>query len=489
MYADWISESEPWLVAKQTFQSGSLGELAEICINEVTDSSRDGWQDGWLDHWLTELKPLGGDPTIVDAHQSARSISALVQYGDGAIARLFADSVPGNQSPWLAFEIIGCKQSMIYRPFGPVQGIIDGADGSQSRVLVDASPRIPADDSAPPLRIGLWSLDHPHAMGNHLPALRHSQSFAVLGAIGDPDRSRCKPLLDEFGCDYEPSLDALLSRNDIDAVLITSRNDHHADDAVTCAKAGRDVLCDKPIAIDPRGVKKIHDAFASGTPRFVTTYPCRFHPAMQALKQAIDRGELGRIESIAATNHGCMYEPGAPDWVKDPKQNGGGCMIDHTVHVADLIRWMTGAEFESVRALASTRLRNMPAEDIAAMHGHMTDGTVFQIDASWSRRGSDPCWGDVTIRVVGDKGSAWLDLYNNQFIQCYTGKGMELRYTDMIVHDHAMIFHDFRQARTEGDSGKNANAKDGLHSLLLAMAAYESVKFADVAPVNTLDWS
>jgi predicted dehydrogenase len=326
------------------------------------------------------------------------------------------------------------------------------------------------------IRLGILSLEHPHAAGNHFPALRYIADRVKVAAIWHPDRAVAQPWLDLFTADYCAEREALLCRDDLDAVLITSRNHEHATDAIAAAEAGKDVCCDKPISTTAADAETLVDTINRTGVRFITTFPVRFNTSVRRLKQAVDAGELGTIRAIMATNHGCMYEPGAPDWVRDPQQNGGGCLIDHTVHVADILRWLTGAEFATVRAEAATALHSMAAEDIGVLHGEMTDGTLYQIDASWSRRDRDPMWGDVTFRVVGTRGAASLDLYNNQRIEIYDRAGTHFQYPNHLVREHAEIFLDYAASKTQGRPSLCADAADGLRTVELVCAAYESVR-------------
>lgn len=327
------------------------------------------------------------------------------------------------------------------------------------------------------IHLGILSLEHPHSRGNHIPALKYMGDRIQVSAIYDPDAAFAAPWCEQFQARYYASRDELLADPNIDAVLITSTNDHHAEDAIAAARAGKDIFCDKPICIDRADAQPMIDAVRENGVIFLTTFPVRFNDAVLATKAAIDRGEFGRILAIAATNHGCMYEPGAPDWVMDPAKNGGGCIIDHTVHVADIIRWFTGEEFVDVRAEARHVLRPyINAEDVAVMHGTMTGGTVFQIDASWSRRPHNPSWGDVTIRVVGEKQTAWLDIYNNQRVEVYIGDGFEMHYPNLVAKEHGDIFDDYCRHRTEGTPLIGAGVVDGVRTIELAYAAYDSLK-------------
>ena len=168
--------------------------------------------------------------------------------------------------------------------------------------------------------------------------------------------------------------------------------------------------------------------------------------------------------------------PASPRRVRDPLENGGGCLIDHTVHVADIIRWVTGADFATAKAEIATGLRPLQAEDLGILHGQLTNGTIYQIDASWSRRAADPMWGDVTMRVVGSEGTASLDLYNNQQIEIYHSGNVTLRYPNYLLREHGEIFLDYAESRERSKPSINANAIDGLRTIELVFAGYKSAK-------------
>lgn len=327
------------------------------------------------------------------------------------------------------------------------------------------------------LSLGIISLAHPHSRGNHIPALKYMTDRFPVRAIFDSDETFAKPWCDMFGAKYYGSREEILSDSHIDAVLITSTNDSHAEDCIAAAKAGKAIFCDKPIATSIQDGIRIVEAVKKYQVPFMTTFPVRFNDAVIRTKKMIDEGALGKICSISATNHGCMYEPGVPEWVLDPQKNGGGCIIDHTVHVADIIRWFTGEEFETVNVRAKHALHeNISTEDIAVMHGEMSGGTIFQIDASWSRRKENPMWGDVTIRVVGEKGTAFLDLYNNQRVEVYLGNKVELHYPNLVAKEHGDIFDDYLKHVEQGTPLIGANATDGLRTIELAYSAYHSLK-------------
>jgi predicted dehydrogenase len=326
------------------------------------------------------------------------------------------------------------------------------------------------------IKIGVISLEHPHAAGNHFPALKYLADRVQVSAICHSDKKSADPWLKQFSADYYETRDELLARADLDAVLITSRNIDHARDCIASAEAKKDIFCDKPIATKPADAHNIIEAVRKNRVRFVTTYPVRFNTSVLKIKRAVEQGQLGTIKAIMASNHGCMYEPGTPDWVKDPHQNGGGCIIDHTVHVADIIRWLTRDEFKWVKAEARTALRDIAAEDMGVLHGELERGAIFQIDTSWSRRSRDPMWGDVTFRIIGTAGSASLDLYNNQRVELYDENGVSFRYPNYLAREHGEIFLDYLNNKKSNTLAIAADEMDGLRSLELVFAAYESIK-------------
>ena len=126
------------------------------------------------------------------------------------------------------------------------------------------------------------------------------------------------------------------------------------------------------------------------------------------------------------------------------------------------------------RTFAGSMLRGIAAEDIAVTHGKMSGDIVYQIDCSWSRRPCDPPWGDVTMRVVGTKGAAGLDLYNDYRVEIFTPAGIEFRYPNALCYEHARVFLDYQMEKVAGIRGANADEIDGLRTMELVFASYES---------------
>jgi predicted dehydrogenase len=485
MIWNWFLNGSLWEHAEDRIRRRDLGKLAEISIQAVLPAPAGPAGDAVLRRFLSLWERrfatlLGGPPRRRHVLRAAGAVASMAQHARGPLVRLFADTADMGNGPRLDFEVVGKGESLLARGEG-VEGILQSRgprgtvhtrlfrDGPLGAALAGIPPR------GRPVRLGVISLDHPHAAGNHFPSLELLPKHVRVVAIAEPDRRKAAPWLRRFGAVHYRDRDTMLARAGLDAVLVTSENHRHAADALAAATAGKDVFCDKPIATTLEDTLRLVRACRRRGVRFVTTYPCRFHPALMELRRWIQEGRLGRIRAICATNHGCMYEPKTPAWVMDPSRNGGGCMVDHIVHAADAIRWLTGREFCDVRAMAQTSLRKIPGEDIAVVQGRLTGGAIYQVDCSWSRKAADPVWGDFTLRVVGSRGAAWIDPYNNHHLQVFNGRGMEARYDNPLAHQHGMIFLDYKRARAEGTHGMNADAVDGLRSLELVFSAYDSL--------------
>jgi predicted dehydrogenase len=201
-----------------------------------------------------------------------------------------------------------------------------------------------------------------------------------------------------------------------------------------------------------------------------TAFPVRGSPAVVALKEAIASGTLGRIRAIRATNPG-QY-PGL--WFGDKKQAGGGAVMDHTVHAADAIRWLTGDEFARVHAELGAFIYGLEVEDCGVLTCDLVHGAFASIDCSWSRPQTFPTWGGVTLHVVGEKATVDVDVFRQALTH----------YDDTSGRTRLVGWGDDLTARMVGGfvdailAGRDVpiDGNDGLRALEVAIAAYRSAE-------------
>jgi predicted dehydrogenase len=176
---------------------------------------------------------------------------------------------------------------------------------------------------------------------------------------------------------------------------------------------------------------------------------------------------MGQIYAVSATNHGRM--PGG--WFIDPILSGGGAVMDHTVHVVDLLRWLFGTEVKEVTSEFGRYLYDIPVEDCGLMMLTMENGLFASLDCSWSRPKSFPYWGDVTLRIAAEKGSLFLNVFDAKIIVASNHNGVN--YENYGENFDTLLIEDFVETIKQGKKPLTSG-EDGLEALRVALAAYQS---------------
>jgi len=327
------------------------------------------------------------------------------------------------------------------------------------------------------LQVGMLSFEHMHAF-SYASVLKQLPD-AQLVAAWDDDPQR----IEQCGKQFEiprctTSLDEILSLP-LDAVVICSRNTTHLELAHRAAEAGKHILCEKPIATTVEDGQAMIDICAKAGVKLMVAFPCRYVPQMARAKEIVQQGKLGEIFAVKTTNHGSM--PGG--WFTRPELSGGGAVLDHTVHVIDLLRWMTGLEVSRVYAEMDTRLHDLPCEDVGLLTFTLGEKIFGTLDTSWSRPSSYSIWGDVTLRFVGSQGILEVDGFP-QALHIYDNAA-EKQHEALSGGDNAdaELIKDFLAAIRE-DRSPSVSGEDGLRALEVALAAYRSAEKCESVPVR-----
>jgi predicted dehydrogenase len=241
----------------------------------------------------------------------------------------------------------------------------------------------------------------------------------------------------------------------------------HAVATINAAAAGKHVLCEKPLATTVADGQAMIAACRQAGVALGTAFPCRYIPAVARVKEQTDAGKLGKILAIAGTNQGRM--PGG--WFVDKALSGGGAVMDHTVHVADLIRWFTGAEFTEVYCEADTLFHDLDIDDSGLLSFSLSDGSFGTLDCSWSRLPHYPTWGGVTMNILGTDGYVSIDAFG-QTLAVYTEEPRVSWIHWGSDMDYLMI-QDFARRISHGQPPA-ITGEDGLAAAELAIAAYRS---------------
>ncbi|HEY9774467.1 MAG TPA: Gfo/Idh/MocA family oxidoreductase [Planktothrix sp.] len=326
------------------------------------------------------------------------------------------------------------------------------------------------------IKTGILSFAHMHA-NSYARVLCANEKTQLVGiADGDTERGTTNAAL--YSTRYFGSVEELLGQN-LDAIVIASENIHHRKHVEMCAAAGiKHILSEKPLATTVEDAGAMIAACRTAGAKLYTAFPCRFSPALQRLRKQIQEGALGTILAIRGTNRG--YMPGG--WFIEKEFSGGGAVIDHTVHVADVNRWLLGQEATEVYAEIGNGFYHQEWEDTGVLTLTYQGGVFATIDTSWSRPYKFRT--DLTLQVIGTAGVADLDM----FLQTVTNYSMK----NAVSHvgwgssvDKWMIDAFLRAASGECVDDL-ADGEDGLRALEVALAAYRSAEQASpvcIAPV------
>jgi UDP-N-acetylglucosamine 3-dehydrogenase len=321
------------------------------------------------------------------------------------------------------------------------------------------------------VRVGLVSFAHVHAPG-YAAALAALDSADFVG-VADDDASRGREAAERFGVGFFDDPRGLFEA--VDAVVVCSETRKHARDVFSALEHGAHVLCEKPISTTIEDARAMIEASEETGRQLRIAFPVRYLPAVRQAGEIVRSGGIGRVLAVNGTNHGQM--PGG--WFLDKELSGGGAVMDHTVHVADALRWMLGVEARSVYAEIGSFFGADGVDDGAILTlelegGTIADGAFATIDPSWSRGEGYPTWGDVTLRITGTSGVLDIDPFAQRLTTfdheaensswTYTGEDMDV-----------LMLEDFLRGVAEG-SPSGASGVDGLRALEIVLSAYRSAE-------------
>ncbi|MGN6743806.1 MAG: Gfo/Idh/MocA family protein [Amnibacterium sp.] len=329
------------------------------------------------------------------------------------------------------------------------------------------------------LKIAVMSFAHTHAL-SYVTSLAAMPDVEVRGS--DPDgistgesvtELRGRALADALGVGYADTYEELLAWGP-DAVVVTSENARHRELVELAAAAGAHILCEKPLATTWEDGVAMRDAAAAAGVLLMVAFPVRFASAFERLRAAHQAGALGQLVSVRGANNGML--PTTRDWFTDPALAGGGALVDHIVHIADLLDGLMESEPLTVTAIANRTLHaeRADAETAGLVSITYANGVIAAIDCSWSRPDTSPVWGGLTLLVAGTGGTVEIDFFGPaaRGLAASSGRPIESRYGPNF--DDAMLdtFVDAVRSGTQPQPDVHV----GLRTLAVVLAAQESAR-------------
>lgn len=246
--------------------------------------------------------------------------------------------------------------------------------------------------------------------------VRHIPEYAAnpdceLAAFYNPTRKRAEDMAAKYGGKVYDTPEALLADPEIDAVSVCAANYAHAELAIKAMRAGKDVLCEKPMAVTLEDCEAMVKAANETGRTLMIAHNQRFAKAHVKAKALIDAGTIGRIVTFRTTfGHGgpetWSINPGKNTWFFDKSKAAMGAMADLGVHKTDLIHYLTGERVVRTTAKVATldkRGENgelIGVDDNAMCIYEMTGGIVGTMTASWTFYGAE----DNSTVLYGTKG-------------------------------------------------------------------------------------
>ena len=295
---------------------------------------------------------------------------------------------------------------------------------------------------------------------------------AKLVAVADAFPAAAQAIADQYGCEVR-SIDAICASADIDAVVICTPTDTHADLIEQFVKAGKAVFCEKPIDLSLTRVKQCLEVVRAHKGTLMVGFNRRFDPHFRAVRAEIDKGSIGAVEMVVITSR----DPGAPP--VEYIARSGGIFRDMTIHDLDMARFLLGEEVTEVVATASVLVDPAigTAGDFDSVQVMLKTGSGRQAMISNSRRAT---YGyDQRIEVHGAKGAVSAENQRPVSIEVATAAG----YTRPPLHDFFMTrYTEAYAAEISGfiaalssKTPATPSGEDGLIALGLAEACLKSV--------------
>jgi predicted dehydrogenase len=320
------------------------------------------------------------------------------------------------------------------------------------------------------VKIGIMSFAHHHAEA-YIGNLRSIPGVDLIG-VADLDAERGERFARAYETAFYPAYEELLKAGP-DGVIICSENSRHRPLVEMAAAAGAHVLCEKPLATTVPDARAIVDACEKAGVLLMTAFPMRFSTPILELKARLDGGDLGQVYCFNATNNGELPTKHRV-WFVDRELAGGGALMDHTVHLVDMMRWYLDSEVQEVYAQTN---KIFHAAEVEVETGGLElltfqNGVFASIDASWSRPPYWPTWGGLAFQMVTDRGVVIVDAFK-QNLTVYSHAEERPTWSFWGSDANQAMIEDFIAA-IQDDRPPRVTGMDGLRAVEVTLAAYES---------------
>ena len=317
--------------------------------------------------------------------------------------------------------------------------------------------------------IGASTIASEHMIG----AIRAQAGHEVVAvASSNPERGRKFAAQHEIDASYD-SVGTLLADPRVAVVYISTTNELHRDQVLAAAKAGKHVLCEKPLALSIDDALQMAAACKAAGVIMATNHHLRNAATHRRIRELIQAGAIGK-PLFARVFHAVYLPPHLQGWRLDKPQAGGGVILDITVHDVDTLRFLLDAEpIEAVGMTQSASLAKEGLEDGVMSVLRFDNGVLAQLHDAFTVK-----YGGNGIEVHGEAGSI---VGRNVMTQRGVGE-LLLRNADgeqAVAVDHVNLYERGVAAfcaAMRGEGRPAATAEDGIRSLNAALAVVQACR-------------
>ncbi len=323
-----------------------------------------------------------------------------------------------------------------------------------------------------PLQIGVIGAGQV-AQVSHLPAWLRLRPGVQLAAVCDEDKARLRAVAQKFGIPRAATdFEEILRDQAVDAVDICTPNHLHAPMAVAALRAGKHVLCERPMARNGREAEAMVKAAEKAGLVLMCAMNNRFRDDVQILRRFIKKGEIGGLFYVKT---GWLRRGGSYGWKAERAMSGGGAFLDLGVQMLDIAIWLAGDRQVVTVSAQVHRPRPDAVEDAAVALIRCKDGLVITVEVSWSLNIER----DVAyLNAFGTRGAASLsplridkELHGNLVNVTPATQSPKNLYR----HSYDREIEHFVSCIRHGEPGLSPGA-DGLTIMRIADAIYASAK-------------
>jgi scyllo-inositol 2-dehydrogenase (NAD+) len=370
----------------------------------------------------------------------------------------------------------GCNESEIEQAIGSPQKCLAGAEFLFS--FTRQSAKIPhgrtREKTMKKLGIGVIGVGE---MGRqHAENMRRQVPEAQLIAIADVSAQRVKQVADELEVEHAyTSIEEMLQRKDIDAVVISTPDKFHAAGIKAAAAAGRDILCEKPLALTLEDAHAAMQEVRRAGVRLQVGFMRRYDPAYAGAMKRVEAGEIGTPVVFKSIGR----DKDAPPMAAYQSGVNGMLFFSNSIHDFDLARWLMQDEVTEVHSYTTTTIRPEVAKfgDIVAgvVNIKFAQGAIGNIDSN-----VQALYGyDVRTEIVGSRGSIFVGRVEGAATTFFTPAGSSAVLADHFLSRFADAYlieaRDFVHTILSGKAPR-ITGEDGLRALEIAVAAEQSGK-------------